>query len=142
MTSSDNAAVVRAAWRALMSEYDARRVVWLWMPSDRDTSQVIPFAIAVTNALAQGGIPASPRRPMGSDTAVFRFTDWNARPGRDQVEVKVASEMTTVRGSGARRCRTRSGTVEHLLVKRNDGSWKAKRVGPVLVGDSVCVPFN
>jgi len=141
MTASDSAAVVLEAWRALMSEYDAPRVAWLWTPSNRDTSQVIPFGAGVTNALVQEGVPASSRRPLGRDTAVFRLTDWKAKTGREQVKLKVVSELTTVLGSGTQRCRTRSGNVQHVLVTRSGGSWKAERVGPVLVGDGVCKPF-
>jgi len=138
--SSDSAAILHAAWRAATASYGAHRPLWFWAPSTSDTGDVLLLSPVVRTALVQRQVPAFARHPAGDDTVVLRLTQW--RPDSAGVLLQFRSAWTTVLGSGERRCRTRSGNVEHFRVWWNNGQWKAELFGPVLHGDSMCRPIS
>lgn len=52
------------------------------------------------------------------------------------------SKWTTMLGRGESQCRTGSGNVDEVRVRRDAGRWIAGRVSPVFHGDEVCIPVK
>jgi len=140
-TQDDSIAIVRAVWEAATGAHahaNSRRALWLWAPDAADSARVVPLSAPIRSALAQQGIPISPHRPAGDDTVVYRLVRWDADSAG--VTVALGSAWTTILGSGARRCRARSGNGERFHLERRTAVWVVERVDPVAHGDAVCVP--
>lgn len=89
---------------------------------------------------AMEGVPAATRRPLGDDTLVVRITGW--RPDSAGATLELRSLRMLVLGSGAHRCRTGGGAVEHFRVRPRGTEWIAMPVGPALAGDLGCTPIK
>lgn len=142
ITSSDSAAIVRAAWRTVSAGHASRRVVRLWSPLAPGTVGLVQLSPTITDALARDRISIVSRRQAGDDTVVFHIARWQSDPGSGDVILEIRSAWTTVLGAGARACRTGSGNVEQLRVTRRNGEWRSEQGGPVMHGDNVCVPLQ
>lgn len=142
MSRGDSAAIIRHAWKTVASGYTRFKPgeLALWTPSKPDSAHTVPLSPALGAQLVQQGVPASARRPAGDDTVVFVVTKW--QPDSAGVVLEFRSRWTTVLGSGSRRCRTSSGNVERVRVRRRGDAWTAEALMPVMHGDTVCKPIR
>lgn len=139
LNAADSVAVVRAFWRLATSQVPTRGVVWFWTP-ERADSESVAFSPTIRATLVRHEIPASERRPVGDDTVVFRLVEWHVDKG--SVRLRMSSDESTILGTGAHRCRTRSGNSGSVQVRRARGEWVANWEGPGIHGTQVCRPIS
>lgn len=142
LTQDDSVAIVRAAWDAFTKGArvgPCAPALWLWTPV-HDTARFVALSPAARVALVMDGVPASTRRPLGDDTLVVRITGW--RPDSAGATLELSSLRMLVLGSGAHRCRTGGGAVQHFRVRPRGTEWIATPVGPALIGDLGCTPIR
>lgn len=142
MSSRDSAAIIRQAWKTVSIGYTrfSPGELVLWAPANPDSAHTVPLSPALGAALAQEGVPVSAHRPAGDDTVAFVITQW--QPDSAGAVLEFRSRWTTVLGSGSRTCRTSSGNVERVRVRRQGDAWTAEALMPVMHGDTVCEPIR
>lgn len=138
LSARDSVEVVRAFWRLASSQASVHDVVWLWTPEQAD-SESVAFSAATRMSITAYGVPASAHRPVGDDTVVFRLVEWHEEQG--SVQLRMSSFVSTVLGSGTRRCRTGSGNSGNARVRRKGGQWEASWEGPGIHGTQACRPI-
>lgn len=133
---TDTTDVLEAIWRVPVSSMTLNGERWLYLP-DAD-SAAVTVSEAVRAALAQRGVPASTRRPVGHDTIVYQVRRWARDPSGASI-LTLASSWTRMSKSVPSLCTT-GGNEETYRAHRSGTGWEAERIGRGLHGNGYCKP--
>lgn len=139
LASDDTVAMIAAAWEQTSAGHRGHRAALLRFPGLADTGRIVRLSPAVRAGLARRAIPVTERSVVGDDTVLFHVARFESDSAGATVEMR--SGWTTVLGAGARRCRTGSGNVERVVIRRTPTGWGAGVRGPIIHGDRVCAPI-